>query len=832
VSSFVGRAWELEEIRRLLDGTRLLTLTGTGGSGKTRLALEVAAGVAIRYPGGAWLVELAGLTDPSLVTETLAGSLGLKEAPHRSPLASVIDRLAPVPALLVLDNCEHLLGACADLATALLRACPRLQVLATSRERLNIAGEITWRVPSLSLLRAAAGAAPAATPSPVQVAQSEAVQLFVERARAVRPGFALTEDNAPWISKICLRLDGIPLALELAAARLASLSVEQVAARLDACFRLLTGGSRTALPRHQTLQATLDWGYQLLTAPEQAALCRLSVFAGGWSLEAAEAVIAGMCTSAVPAANTALPGDHARPRSPGYPVGMGHSVAAGASVAEPIAAEDVLDLLSRLAAKSLVNVTEQGGQARYGLLETVRQYAREHLERSGEAAHWRDLHLVWCLDLAEHTEAAHRGGQQDVWLARLEAEHDNLRAALTWSLVARPPDDQPGAASHGLTLAGVLGRFWLIRSHLSEGRRWLAEALERRPAAPVAARCAALDAAGHLASSQGDYAQAVALHEESLALRRAAGDARGLAMALIGLGNVAREQADYPRAVALYEECLDLLRANNEWDQMGTALNGLANVANEQGDYARAIALYEESLVLARRRGDTAAMSRSLNNLGNVAQQQGDYERAAPFFEQSLALKRELGDRRGIAISLGNLGNVAHLQGDDQRAAALYEDALAIGREIGDKRGTANILTNLAGLACDTGNYERAVRQYGEALNLHLTLGDLRGITWDVDGVAIVAGVRLATGSFDRPDRGQVPDAARVARLFGAADALREMLGSPPPHGEGRSYRRAIAALHSTLDAAAFDAAWTAGKALSMEDAISEALELVAVLAY
>jgi predicted ATPase/transcriptional regulator with XRE-family HTH domain len=477
MTSFIGRARELAAVKQRFSSARLLTLTGPGGCGKTRLALQAAAELADKFADGVCFVELAPLGDPRLVPQSVASALGVREEPTRPLPVTLIDTLHRRQLLLVLDNCEHLIAACAELAHILLSACPQLHVLATSREVLGVAGEMAWRVPPLA-------SPDPQRPVPVEhLLQYEAVQLFVERARTVQPTFTVTERNAAAVAQVCHRLDGIPLAIELAAARVKVLTVEQIAARLDDRFRLLTGGSRIALPRQQTLQAAIDWSYDLLSEPERRLWRRLSVFAGGWTLEAAEAVCAG----------------------------------AGLDAAE------VLDRLTSLVDKSLVTVDAMAGEARYRLLETIRQYGREKLERSGEAAVIRRQHLEWHVGLAERAEPELTGPDQAVWLEKLEAEHDNLRAALEWSQV------EAQGEQIGLRVAAALWRFWLVHGHLREGRRWLEGMLAGSPEAWPAVRAKALYGAGALAEDQGDYAAARAFFAESLALRRELLDAGAFA---------------------------------------------------------------------------------------------------------------------------------------------------------------------------------------------------------------------------------------------------------------------------------------------------------------
>jgi predicted ATPase/class 3 adenylate cyclase len=677
LTTFIGRRREIAEVKRLFSATRLVTLTGTGGAGKTRLALQVAAEVAAEYADGAWFVELAALFDPMLVPQAVASSLGVREIPGRPLLAGLLEELQSKELLLVLDNCEHLVEACAHLAVAMLQACPGLRVLATSREALSAPGETVWRVPSLSL--------PDLSQVPVaeELILYEAVQLFVERATAIRPSFVPTPENARAVSDLCRRLDGIPLAIELAAARVSVMSVAQIAKRLDDRFRLLTGRSRTVLPRHQTLKAAVDWSYHLLSEEEKAVWRRLSVFAGGWTLEAGEVI------------------------AEGGEVGAG----------------DVLDLLTQLVSKSLVLMDEQCGRARYRFLETLAQYGRDRLLESGEADAVRDRHLAWFLRLAEQAEPELVGAQQAAWLALLEAEHDNLRAAMEWSLNGGEPEA-------GLRLASAVWRFWFIHGYLSEGRRWLEMLLKRNDGASTAVRANALLAAGNLAVfGQSDFAAGRSYYEESLVLWREAGDDRGVAR----------------------------------------LLNGLGMLAAGQGDHAAARTLYAEALCIRRRLGDEWGVANSLHNLGRVVFRQGDYATANTMLKESLSIWRELGDKQNIAMALVNMGFIACSQDDYPSAKAYVAESLAIRQELGDKRGIAYALEGFAWLAAAQGH------------------------------------------------------GARAARLFGAADALRDALGAPLPPADRPNYDRLIGAARSAIGEDQFSAAWSEGRAMTLEQAVREA---------
>jgi len=746
LTSFVGREREMEEIKQLLSSTFLLTLTGSGGCGKTRLAIQVAADLLEMYPDGVWLVELAALTDPDLVPQAVASAVGLREEAGRPVARKLVDALKSRTALLVLDNCEHLLEACAHLAETLLRECPNLRILASSREGLGIGGEMTYRVPSLSLPD------PQRLPPVERVTQYEAVRLFIERAVFSQPTFVVTSQNAPAVAQICYRLDGIPLAIELAAARVKAMPVEQIAARLDDRFRLLTGGSRTALPRQQTLRALIDWSYNLLSEKEQALLRRLSVFMGGWTLEAAEVICSG----------------------------------------DGIEMWAVLDLLSRLVDKSLVGFEEQDGQARYRLLETVRQYGLDKLMEAGEGEAVRKRHLEFFLTLAEETEPKLYGKHQVQWLNCLEAEHDNLRSALEWCL------GEPEGIEAGLRLVGALWRFWYVRGYFSEGARAMEEALALAEELPVSReRAKALAGAGRLAYVLGQYELARARYEESLAAWRSLRDREGIAAALGNLGWLAQAQGEYRKARLRFEESLTIYREIRLQGGIAWALHTLGLVAEAQGEHEEARSRYEESLALYRRIGHKGGIAWALNSLGHVTFRQGEYESARPLLEESLSLYMESGHKVGIARSLNNLGLVAVAQGDYGEGQSLLEESLTIYREIGDKAGMARALNSLGSAARLRGEHEMARLRYEESLTLYQEIGARRGIADTLRGMAEVA---VGQGQLER-----------AGQLFGAAEALREAIGSPLSPDE--------------KDEEAFAAAWAEGRTMTMEQAIAYALK-------
>lgn len=679
LTSFVGREKEIAELKRQLEQARLVTLTGPGGAGKTRLSLQIAAECADQFEHGVWLVELAPLAEPRLVPQVVATTLGLHEPPGRSMLDLLQEYVRNKQLLLVLDNCEHLIEACAQLADTLLRSAPQLKILATSREALGIAGEIARPVPPLSFPKAALSFEGANSQDALAtLLQYEAVRLFVERARAVQPAFAVTVTNAAAVAEICERLDGIPLALELAAARVKAMTVEQIARRLDDRFRLLTGGGRTTMARHQTLQAAVEWSYALLAEPECVLLQRLSVFAGGWTLEAAEHVGAG----------------------------------------NPIQASEVLDLLLRLVDKSLVVVDQQTTAARYRLLDTLRLFAHDKLVGTGEAhaTRVRNQHLAYFLSFVEEIDQTLRGAEQESALAALDRELDNLRAALSWSA-------QSGDVQAELRLASGLWRYWRVRSYFSEGRHWLEDALARGGSAPPLARAKALLGAGSLANYQADYARAGALLEQSLALHRQLDDPRGIAYCLNLLSHSKMMLGDFVGAQAALEESLAIFRKLGDSRGIGYALYFLGSLYEATGDLAAARRVLEESLTHLQQADDTWWVGNAMIQLGWGLNRQGEYARAVELFDEALEISAQFGDARGRARALQYLAEAQCSQGDYEGARRQYREALELLREIGDKWWGTLALEGLAYVAAQQNEARRAARLLGAADRMHELLG-------------------------------------------------------------------------------------------------------------
>jgi predicted ATPase len=665
VTSFIGREKELAEVRHLLQSIRLLTLTGSGGCGKTRLALQVASDLLGEYPDGVWFVELAPLTDESLVPQAVLTALGLRAVPSQPISVTLSDYLRDRQVLLVIDNCEHLIGASAQLVATLLRVCPKLRILATSRELLGVAGEVPWSVPSLAL------------PDPSQltavdvVKDVEAVRLFVDRAAAVQRDLVVTPQNAAAIAQICLRLDGIPLAIELAAARMRGLTVEQIAARLDDRFRLLTGGSRTSLRRQQTLRAAVDWSYDLLSEAEQMAFRRLSVFAGGWTLEAAESVCAG----------------------------------------DRLDAGDVMDLMLQLVDKSLVLVDEQRRKGRYRFLEMIRQYAGEKLLDAGEAAAVRKRHRDSYLILAEQAEPHLQGGEQREWLDRLEVEHDNLRAALDWS------HGQLDDASLELRLAAALGRFWHWRGFTAEGLGRLRAALDRTEDETSPARALAMNWAGRLEVSLGNLVKATELLNASVALSRQLQDPWLVCFALRHLAMVGNVPSPNDRH-ALYAESLRYGRQAGAKHDVAWALVSEVGLFSQEGDKKTAERMYREALAIGREARDRTSTSQCLNGLGWLAREDGDYPRSEAFHQEALVVASEIDYLNGMMEALAFLGWLARDQGELAVARTYLRRALAEARRAGDVQRATAYLVLYASVRVAENAWESAARMLSAAVIL------------------------------------------------------------------------------------------------------------------
>ncbi|HLJ68518.1 MAG TPA: tetratricopeptide repeat protein [Chloroflexota bacterium] len=713
LTSFVGRESEIARVAETLQTARLVTLAGIGGAGKTRLALRAGWDRLSHYRDGVWRVGLAALSRGELVPETIRTALQLAEQPGRSSLDTLREHLRSRHLLLILDNCEHLTAACAELAISLLHSCAELQILATSRARLGVPGEVTILVSPLST-------PPASEKVLDDLARYESVRLFVERARSRRPDFVLAAENAVPVAQICRTVDGIPLAVELAAARAGVLPVHQIADRLVGAIDLLVTDDRVEA-RHQTLRAALDWSYQLLNPDERCLLRHLAVFEGGWSLEAAENVCDGEND------------------------------------------QRVLDLLSGLVDKSLVVVAGTVGDiVRYRFLEPVRQYAVQRLAATGETAHLQRRHAAWFATLTEQAAPHLQQPEMRGWLDRLEADHDNLRAAMQWSLT----EAEPGV---GLRIAGAGWRFWFARGHLTEVRAYLDRCLHlaragRGVAAPVLAL--ARNAAGACAYFQSDLEEATKHYESALALYRELNDEAGMARVLSNLGLIRKDRRESERATELLEEALEL----------------------------------------QTRHDNRAGMASTLGNLGILAQETGDYERARALHERALALARETGLQQVVLTSINNLGAIAVEQEQLPRAREILLEGLDLAATLGVQRSWMAAATNLANIARKQGNFDEALGRYRSSLKAARKLDSQLSIALNLEGIAAAFAARhLLQGA---------------VYLFAAADRLRRASGIPPIPIEQSEYDALLGLAHTRLGDE-FVSAWNAGQRVAIDEVIA-----------
>ena len=690
LTSFVGRGREMAEVREMLQTARLLTLTGSGGCGKTRLALQVAAGLAGEYSDGVQVVELASLSDPALVPQTVAFALGVREEQGQSVEGALLRHLRSRQALLVLDNCEHLLLACARLAEKLLGECPRLHILVTSREALGIGGETRWRVPSLS------APPPEGWQSATEVGQYEAVQLFCERARAVRPSFALTPANAPAVAEVCWRLDGIPLAIELAAARARVLKVGEMVGRLGDRFLLLAGGSRTALRRHQTLRATLDWSHDLLTDAERVLFRRLAIFSGGWTLAAAEGVCGG----------------------------------------EGVDRREVLDLLSQLVDKSLVLVEVRKDGTRYRFLETIREYAAERLVAAGEAEALGRRHRDWYVAYAESELPNMVGSGQLRCVRRLEAEYANLHEALVWS------QRDPAGAEAELRLVAVSARYWRWTGRWKEAVAWLGEAMGRCERVASAAWARALTCRSHLEVSYGgDLDRAVAFTEEAVAVARSVGGGSLLAFVLRQAGVVLAVRGNVEKGERYFDEATGVARQTGDQREACSALAQRPIFCHYPAYPEETVRDLERALVVAQALGDAALLAEIYYWLGLVFTAKEEQERARVVLVESATWARSIGYWEFFTSCTAMLGDIALTTGDRTGALTRYDEALGDELSRASDGLAVEALIRLATLAVEEGHHEAATRLFAWSNSRQVTVSANR---WYRPPVTILRQMRLA----------------------------------------------------------------------------------------
>ncbi|HEX7103619.1 MAG TPA: tetratricopeptide repeat protein, partial [Nitrolancea sp.] len=762
-TTLIGRARDVAEVANLLqhEGARLVTLTGPGGVGKTRLALAIVHRLRPAYPDSVAFVDLSALRDPSPIAPAIARVLGLREDGASGPRDLLFAFLRAKQLLLILDNFEQVLGA-APLLAELVAETSHLSLLVTSRTPLHLRAEQQYPV------------LPLAMPDTVDVSAREAGEypasrLFAERAVATLPTFHLHNGNAQTVTDICRRLDGLPLAIELAAARIALLPPQALLTRLEHRLAVLTRGARDLPERQQTLRATIDWSYTLLSDWQRAIFRRLSVFAGGCTVDAAEAVA-------------------------GSPDGAG---------------DDILDEIEALVDQSLLRVTTQAdGESRFRMLETVREYGLEQLALAGEEDATRQRHADYFVALAETgTPAYFYGPDQSNLLERLECEHDNLRVALAWAATR-------GDASLALALVNGLWRFWYVRGYLSEGRDWL-QATLALPEATLAgdATVEALVGLGNLAYVQTDYDAATDAAERALEAANALPDPSNRAMPLNILAAVARYRGEFARAAALWDECLTLVRPNTDDWLRAIVLHNLADVTRRQGDYERAVALAEQSQALALRRGDEWGVIQAALAFGDVARDRGEIGEAATWFERALLTARELGYDRDVALALAGLADVALVRGQREAASGLVEESLELLRPQGDKLRMAHSLNVLGRICRARGDDMQARAVYRESLSICQEVGDRLGLAEALEGMAAVDAQPSAAGAEQCVEQ--------KVRLLAAAASLRTMIGAPIAPLERAGYERDIARARVTLSDERFATAWSAGERTSLDEIVA-----------
>ncbi len=675
LTSFIGRKKEIDEIKKLVAAHRIVTLTGSGGAGKTRLSLHVGAECLNQFSDGVWFVELAPVTDPTLISQTLLSIFNLREDSHRTALEVLTDYLRAKTLLLMLDNCEHLIEACARTSESLLRACPKIKILASSREALGIAGEVPYRVPSLATPN------PEHLPSLEKLSELDSIRLFIERAATAKSDFTLTKDNASFVAQICFRLDGIPLAIELAAARVKMLSTEQITVRLDDRFRLLTGGSRTALPRQQTLRAMIDWSYSLLSEPEKTLFRRLAVFVGGWTLEAAESVC--------------------REESSGI---------------------DVLDLLTRLVDKSLVFSEESTGEIRYHRLETIRQYSREKFFETDEVETIRDRHLAFYVKYAESAEEHLRGRARLAWIHRLEAEQDNLRTAMEWGL-ARNPES-------ALRIAASLPLFWTTGGFSAEGFRWIQQALEHMEKTGARAqpslRAKGLSGLSFLYMSLGDNTNGRRVAEESVALFRQSQDKSGLAYSLFILSFPLEFLGERLQAEAALLESIAIARSEKNAFVLASSLNSLTRVTLDLHGDIEAAERYADEAIRVSEEGIEWTVAVAHEMKGIIALHRKDYDEARTLIEKAINAYRENGASFNVIIAKSGLAHMERELGNYAIAQDLYRETIVAFRDVGQNGAVAHQLECFGFIALAQNQNKRSSPADERALQLFSAADALR----------------------------------------------------------------------------------------------------------
>ena len=750
LTSFIGRENEIREIKSILKTSKLLTLAGAGGTGKTRLSLQVGADMTDDFENGVFITELANVTDPFLIAEAVLDSLKVKADPGIYPDENLASFLEKKELLLILDNCEHLISKCSELADRLLKNCSRLKIIATSREALKCPGEQVYRVPSLS------SPDPSLSESPEKLTRYASVRLFIERALSVNQNFRVNNDNLPALSEICFRLDGIPLAIELAAARTKTMSVEKIHERLDNCFNLLVGGNRTSLPRQQTLKALIGWSYDLISEKEKLLWSRLSVYKGGWTLESAEEI----CSD------------------------------------ELLLKEEVIVVLSQLVEKSIIvydHISE-----RYSILETIKQFGEGKLKEAGETEKLFSRHLDYFILLAKDHSNKFSGKEAPDWLKMADAEHSNFISAIEWSA-------KNGKTEKAAILSDEINMFWEIRGNYLEGIRITESLLEDTSGINPETLSNLYLNTGHLYRAQGNYENAMKYFDKCIAIKRELKNDRGIILVLQSLANVEAGYGNFTRAQKLFEESLEISRRIDFESGIAFALNNLGNIALIRGNFQKAEILIAESLAINRSSGNKHRIAFSIDSMGNVMTEKGNLEEAQKYLEESLELTREVGDKSGITYALTNLSAIAFRRGNIEQAQNYSEESLKMRIELGDKNGIAYSLFNLGEIFFSRKKYDKAREYYSESLSLRLEIGDKHGIAVSM----------LSFSEILSKDK----EFTASAKILGAAETILKSLGMDEVTTEFIKLKRLISELTVKISPEDFEEYFEEGKKLTLEEA-------------
>ncbi|GAB4580554.1 MAG: BTAD domain-containing putative transcriptional regulator [Anaerolineales bacterium] len=769
---FIGRKQELLEIKRLIstqstrDTKPLVTLVGTGGAGKTRLALQIGAELLPHFSDGVWFIQLATITDPDLVPQALSTALGLQERMERAPLDLIQEHFRGRTAMLILDNCEQVVQACAEVVRTLHTKCPSLTILVTSRELLKIPGEISYPIPPMTIPNRQA------LPPFDELLQFDSIRLFVERALTSWPAFPFTPSTAPYIVEICQQLDGIPLAIELAAVRVNALSVEKILERLSYRFQLLTQSYPSTLPQHRTLLASVDWSYDLLDIAERALLQRLSIFSGGWSLEAAEAICADT------------------------PEGLSYSF--------PLHPMEILDLLTRLVDKSLVQIPEvRGEETRYHLLETIRQYAQRKLREVGEETQASENHARFYLRLVIQANPMLRSAHQKEWTSQLTTEQANIRAALNWWLQTNP--------SNALQMAGLLGRYWDRKGFYMEGRETLAKALSIADTAPIAYKIKALKWASGLAMRQASYDTATMLAEEGLALSRAQDHPANIATFLNILGLIASGQGQDHAAQIFLEENVHIQRSLGDPWGLASSLDNLSNVTRAIGNPQKALEYMLECLEITRKLGDNYLIANNLVGAAECYLDLNQLQTAHEFLEEAILIQQEIGDQQGLAIALGELGIIAWLQQNKTLSLRYQEKSLQIRQQIGDKNGEGYMFHWMGLHALERKEFPLAEQYLKDGLAIGVLLGNQRN---SINCIRELGNLAMEAGNL-----------LRAVKLWAACEAWQKHTQTPMRVIFHAYQQTKIAQARNFLGDHSFQSIWSEGWNMSFEQLAAYANE-------